>query len=60
MEYLLLTFRIPIGLLKNDYNTKFHLYSLKVSANVKSAMQCIEIFGGENAPHRLCACLTTR
>jgi len=26
---------------------KFHLYSLKVYANVKIAMQCFEIFGGQ-------------
>jgi len=24
---------------------KFHLYALKVSANVKIAMQCFQIFG---------------
>jgi len=29
---------------------KFHPYSLKISANVKIAMQCFEIFGVENAP----------
>jgi len=38
---------------------KFHLYSLKVSANVKIAMQCFEIFGRGNDPNDLpwlCAC----
>jgi len=29
----------------------FRLYSLEVSANVKFAMQCFKIFGGENAPN---------
>jgi len=29
---------------------KFNLYSLKVSANVKIAMQCFENFGGADAP----------
>jgi len=29
---------------------KFHSYSLKVSANVKIAMQCFEIFGGGQMP----------
>jgi len=29
------------------YNTKFHLYSLKVSANVKIATQCFDFFGGD-------------
>jgi len=32
--------------LKNYLNTKFHLYSLKGSANVQIAMQCFENFGG--------------
>jgi len=34
-------------LLNNDYNTKFHLYSMKISANVKIAVECFEIFGGK-------------
>ena len=38
-------------LLKNDQNTKFHLYTLKVAANVKLAMQCFENFGGAYAPN---------
>jgi len=38
--------KLQIRLLKNDFTTKFHLHSLKVSANVKFAMQCFEIFGG--------------
>jgi len=36
--------------LKNDLNTKFHLHSLKVSANAKIAMRCFENFEGENPP----------
>jgi len=32
--------KIPRRLLKNDWNIKFHLYSLKVSADIKTAMQC--------------------
>jgi len=34
---------------------KFHLYSLKVSANVKIAMQCFKNFGGGQMPHPGCA-----
>jgi len=33
------------------WNKKFQLYYLKVSANVKIAMQCFENFGGANAPN---------
>jgi len=36
--------------LRNDYNIKFHLYSLKVSAHVKIAMQCYEISRGGKCP----------
>jgi len=32
--------------LENDYNIQFHLYSLKVSANIKISMQCFEIIEG--------------
>jgi len=44
--------------LKNYLNTKFHLYSLKGSANVQIAMQCFENFGRGNVPNAplwLCA-----
>jgi len=36
--------KIQIRLPKSDWNIKFHLYSLKVTANVKIAVQCCEIF----------------
>jgi len=36
--------------LKNILNTKFHLYSLKVSANAKIALRCFENFGGQMPP----------
>jgi len=42
--------KIPIRFLKNDYNIKFHLYSLKVSTNVKIAMQCFENVGAGKCP----------
>jgi len=35
---------------------KLHLYSLKVSANVKIAMQCFENSGGTFAPNALPGC----
>jgi len=47
--------KIPRRLLKNDENIKFQLYSLKVSANVKIAMQCFENFG--KCPPWLRACV---
>jgi len=34
---------------------KYHLYSLKVSGNVKIAMYCFEIFWGKIAPKATCA-----
>jgi len=34
-------------------NTKFHLYSLKVSGNAKIAMQCFQNFGGIHMPQML-------
>jgi len=37
---------------------KFHLYSLKVFANVKIAMQCFENFGGDKCPK--CTLLVAR
>ena len=42
---------------------KFHLYSLKVSTNVKIAMQCFENFGDgkcPKCPHCLRACNHTK
>jgi len=41
--------------LKNDKNIKFHLYYMKVSTNVKIAMQCFEDFG-QMPPPWLRAC----
>jgi len=51
--------KIQIRLLKNDYNIKFHLYSLKVSTNVKNTMQYFEIFWQANAPSWLRACFVS-
>jgi len=36
---------------------KFHLYSLKVSANVKISVECFENFGEANAPNASPPCL---
>ena len=37
----------------NAWYTKFHIYSLKVSANIKIAMQCLKVSGGANTPNAI-------